>query len=136
MIMPGVSELRGHAGLARFERGDDRLVHFLGEVVSFLVEAVDAALGLVHGFEAEVVAARDVLLVPEREIAQVVFLEQAEESCAPSFAEAGGYRGVTWCQRAVSSVWRAAMAGTSKFMTVGKLSWTKQPRTQACARCA
>jgi len=70
------------AGGGRLERGDDVLVHRLDEIVSLLVETVDVALGAIDGFEAEVVAAGDVLLVPELEIAQVVLLDEEIEAVA------------------------------------------------------
>src|SRR5207249_5003309 len=54
----------------------------LGKIVPFLVEAVDVALGPVDGLEAEVVAAGDILLVPEGKVAEVVFLEQPEKALA------------------------------------------------------
>ena len=62
--------------------GHQRLVDFLDEIVALLVVAVDGALRLIDALEAEVVAAGDVLLVPEQEIAQVVFADQAVEALA------------------------------------------------------
>ena len=70
------------AGFPGPERGDEGLVHFLGEVVSLLVEAVDVALGAVDALETQVLAAGDVLGVPEGEIAEVVFLDEAREAIA------------------------------------------------------
>jgi hypothetical protein len=68
-----------HAGLGRVECGDERLVHFLDEIIPLLVEAVDGALGLVDALRAEIITPGDVFLMPEQEIPQVVFLHEAEK---------------------------------------------------------
>jgi hypothetical protein len=72
-----ISRTTGSRGL---KGGDDRLVHFLDDIVSLLVEAIDVALGAVDSLEAEVVAPGDVFLVPELKIAEMIFLHEPHET--------------------------------------------------------
>lgn len=62
----------------RLQRRDDGLVHFLDEIVSFLIVAIDVALGAVDGLEAEIIPAGDIFLMPQLEVPQMVFLHQPQ----------------------------------------------------------
>ncbi len=63
----------------------DQFVHLFDEVVALLVIVVDGPLSLVDEFEAHVLAASVVFVVPESEVVFVVFFDQREEGVG------GGY---------------------------------------------
>ena len=61
----------------RGERGDNGFVYFFSKIVSLLIEAIDVTLRLVDAFEAEIITPRDIFFMPQRKIAQMIFLQEA-----------------------------------------------------------
>jgi ADP-heptose:LPS heptosyltransferase len=79
---PGCFRIPGNAAGRRLQHGDNRLIHFLDEIIPLLIETIDGSFGTVHGLEAEIVPPGHILFMPECKVPQMVLLDQPLEAFA------------------------------------------------------